>query len=114
MEQTPFSQQIAHMSKGSLDSELTEELAELVKSISLHRKKGSITLTLNIKPEVVQGEVTNVTITPEVKSKRPSPTRLSARMYPTYEGDLLRNDPDQGELELREIEPKEQGEAKEL
>lgn len=113
-DQTPFSQQIAHLSRGMLDAELTEELAELIKAIIQHGKKGSITLTLNIKPELAQGEVVNVTVSPDVKTTKPSPERLSSRMYPTYDGDLLRNDPNQGELDLREIDTTPRHEAKEL
>ena len=113
-EVTPFSQQISHMAKGTLDAELTSELTKLVKSINDHGKKGSITLTLNLKPEVVNGEVTMINITPDVKTSKPQPQRMSSRMWPTYDGDLLRNDPDQAELDLKAVNTQPQGEAKEL
>jgi len=111
---TPFSQQISHMAKGTLDAELTSELAKLVKAINDHGKKGTISLTLTLKPEVVNGEVTMINISPDVKVSKPQPQRMSSRMWPTYDGDLLRNDPDQSELDLKTVatEPKE--EAKQL
>lgn len=112
--QTPFSQQIAHMAKGTLDLELTTELAALVTSIMNHRKKGTLTLTLDLKPELNSAaEVTMVVITPKVQSKHPQPGRISSRMWPTRDGDLLRHDPDQSELDLKTVDTTT-GEIKEL
>ena len=110
---TPFSQQIAHLSKGTLDAELTEALGDLVKAINDHGKKGSITLTLTLKPESVHGEVKMITVSPDVKVSSPQPQRMSSRMWPTYDGDLLRDDPDQGTLDLKSINT-ETGEIKQL
>lgn len=103
-EKTPFSQHVAALSKGMLDAELTEELANLVKAINENGKKGSISLTLHLKPETVQGEVQYIQITPEVKSTLPKPQRVATFMWPTYDGDLLRQDPDQKTLDLREVD----------
>ncbi len=112
---TPFSQQIAHLAKGTLDAELTQVLTELVKAINDHRKKGSISVTLSLKPEVVHGEVTMITVSPDVKVSSPQPQRMSSRMWPTFDGDLLRNDPDQVELDLKEVDTLQPtGAAKEL
>lgn len=36
---TPFSQQLAYINKGTLDAELTEALAEVVKAVRETRKK---------------------------------------------------------------------------
>lgn len=113
MDQTPFSEQIKHLAKGTLDAELTESLADLVKAINAHGKKGSITLQLNLKPEVVNGEVQMINILPSVAVASPQPQRMSSRMWPTYDGDLLRNDPDQPELDLKHVDT-ETGEIKSL
>ncbi len=116
MEQTntAFSQQIAHLAKGTLDAELTLALTDLVKAINDHGKKGSITLTLSLKPEVQNGEVKMISIKPDVKVSSPQPQRLSSIMWPTYDGDLLRNDPDQGTLDLKTVDVEQTGKAKEL
>jgi len=111
---TPFSQQISHLSKGTLDAELTATLTDLVKAINDHGKKGSITLTLNLKPEVQNGEVKMISIKPDVKVSSPQPQRLSSIMFPTYDGDLLRNDPDQAQLDLKTVDTQPKEEAKEL
>ena len=104
MNQTPFSQQVAHLAKGSLDAELTETLTELVKAINERQKGGSITLTLKLKPKVANGEVAYVQIDPDVSCTMPKIDRLSSHLFPTYDGDLLRNDPDQRQLDLRQVD----------
>lgn len=38
---TPFSQQLAYINKGTLDAELTEALAEVIKAVRETGKKGS-------------------------------------------------------------------------
>lgn len=114
MTTTPFSQQIAHMAKGTLDLELTEELAELVKAIQMHGKKGSITLLLDLKPQMMSsGEVHTILINPKITTAQPQPVRMTSQMFPTGDGDLLRNDPDQGSLDLKTVDT-ETGEIKEL
>lgn len=114
MDTTPFSEQIRFMSKGMLDAELTEELAELAQAIRDHRKKGTLTLTLTLKPEVGRnGDVTMVTISPDIKVSKPQPPRISSRMWLTHDGDLLRDDPDQGSLDLKTVDT-DQGDLKQL
>jgi len=113
MDNTPFSEQIKYLAKGTLDAELTQTLGDLVKAITDHQKKGSITLTLNLKPESVNGEVQRINIMPNVAVSSPQPQRMTSTMWPTYEGDLLRNDPDQPELDLKQVDT-ETGEVKQV
>jgi hypothetical protein len=111
---TAFSQQIANLAKGTLDAELTEALSDLVKAINDHGKKGSISLTLSLKPEVQHGEVKMIAIKADVKVSSPQPQRLSSIMWPTYDGDLLRDDPEQAQLDLKQVETQPKEEAKQL
>ena len=104
MDQTPFSQQIAHLAKGTLDAELTEELTELVKQINENHKGGTITLTLKLKPTIVGQDVAYIQIDADIAVKHPKPQRLASHLFPTYDGDLLRQDPDQRELDLKSID----------
>lgn len=113
MDQTPFSEQLKHLAKGTLDAELTETLAELVRDINLHGKKGSLTLKLDLKPEVAGGEVRVIAILPSVSVTVPQPQRIASHLWPTFDGDLLRQDPDQPELDLRQVDT-ETGEIKQL
>ena len=106
-DEVKFSQQLAHLSKGTIDNELTETLRDLVKAINDHQRGGKITLTLSLKPKVKQGEVMYVEIQPEIKTEMPKVDRLASFMFPTTDGQLLRDDPDQGELNLRRVTPDE-------
>ncbi len=102
-ERTPFSQILAHLGKGSIDATATEELAELVKAVRTTRKKGSITITMNVGMLDNSSEDA-VKMTAEVKTtppKMPLPTTIG---YSTHDGDILRDDPDQPELNLRQVE----------
>lgn len=112
---TMFSQQIAHLAKGSTDMELTEALTSLVKSINDHQKKGTITLTLTLKPKVHHGEVKWISIQPKISVTEPDPDRMSSVFFPTHSGDLLRDDPEQGEMDLKEVKvDTDTGEIREL
>ena len=102
MDNTPFSQHISHLSRGMLEAELTEELAAVVKAVRETRLQGTLTLSLKIKMHSRSDEDT-VIISPSVKTSKPKLETAPAIMFSTADGDLLRNDPNQPELELKEI-----------
>ena len=107
--QTPFSQQLAHMAKGSVDAALTDDLAELVKAINDFHGKGTITLKLELRPVVGSaGEVLMIDIKPDITVTKPKPAMIGQRMWPTHDGDLLRNDPDQQQLDLTQVSKPDQ------
>ncbi|MCA7012491.1 hypothetical protein LF934_07505 [Dickeya dadantii] len=101
--QTPFSQQIAYINRGTLDAELTESLAELIKSVRETGKKGTITLTLNVSMLNTRDE-NAVKVTPAVKTSKPELGQADTIMFSTADGDLLRDDPDQIKLPLTVID----------
>lgn len=104
LKNTPFSQQIGYLSRGSLDAELTEEMAALVKAVRETGKAGTITLTLKVQR--LSGRDENaVQIVPTVKMKAPAPAPYTNIMFSTGDGDLLRDDPNQRTLELQQVEP---------
>jgi ribosomal protein S28E/S33 len=99
---TPFSQQLAFLSKGCLDEELTELLSEVVKAVRETGKTGSLTLTLKV--QMLNNRDENaVKITPAVKSKLPELAPYETIMFSTGDGDLLRDDPNQRKLPLEEV-----------
>ena len=108
-QKTPFSQQLAHMAKGSIDAALTDDMADLVKAINDFGKSGSITLKLELKPERgSSGEVVMIDVKPDISVKLPKPDMIGQRMWPTVDGDLLRHDPDQQTLDLTTVPKGEQ------
>lgn len=99
---TPFSQQLGHLGRGTLDFELTEKLAQLIRAVRETGKKGSITLKLDVAK--LNGRDENaVKIVPAIKLTTPELAPYESVMYSTADGDLLRDDPRQQKLELREV-----------
>ncbi|MBP2856152.1 hypothetical protein J8657_00890 [Dickeya oryzae] len=105
--QTPFSQQVAYINKGTLDAELTEALAEVIKSVRETGKKGAITLTLNVSMLNTRDQ-NAVKVTPAVKTSKPELGQADTIMFSTADGDLLRDDPAQVKMDLTVVdaEPK--------
>ncbi|ELO4689975.1 MULTISPECIES: hypothetical protein [Citrobacter] len=101
---TPFSQHLAYINKGTLDAELTEALAEVIKAVRETGKKGAVTLTLNCQMLNTRDENT-MKVTPKVSRTIPELDRADTIMFSTSDGDLLRDDPSQTQLDLKVIEP---------
>lgn len=100
---TPFSQQLAYINKGTLDAELTEALADVIKAVRETGKKGAVTLTLNCSMLNTRDENT-MKVTPKVTRTIPELDRADTIMFSTADGDLLRDDPAQTQLDLKVIE----------
>lgn len=106
MDNTPFSQQIQHLNKGCADDELTERLAEVVKAVRDTGKMGTITLQLKIKP--LNGKDDDaLTVEPIIKHTIPEIPQKASVLWSTGDGDLLRQDPDQQELDLTVVGSKD-------
>lgn len=101
---TPFSQQLAYINRGTLDAELTEALADVIKAVRETGKKGAITLTLNCSMLNTRDENT-MKVTPKITRTIPELDRADTIMFSTADGDLLRDDPDQMQIDLKVIEP---------
>ena len=102
-EDLPFSQQLAYINKGTLDAELTEALAEVIKAVRETGKKGAVTLTLNCSMLNTRDENT-MKVTPKVTRTIPELDRADTIMFSTADGDLLRDDPAQVQMDLKVIE----------
>lgn len=101
-DKTPFSEQVAYLAKGTLNEEATEELAELIKAVRLTGKKGSITVKLEVSMLDKSSEDA-MRISGDVTSKKPTPDTPVTVMFSTGDGDLLRDDPEQMALNLRQV-----------
>ena len=92
-EQTPFSQHLAYIGSGGLDAEATRLLTKLVAQVQQTRRKGTLTLTLNLSMEKDMDSVMRVQ--GECKVKMPAANKPTSWMFPTQSGQLLRDDPEQ-------------------
>ena len=94
----PFADVLRELNGETYD-ELTLQLGELVTAVMQTGKSGSLTLALR----VAANGVGSVTITDEVKVKVPEAARPKTMFFATESGSLMRNNPRQAELQLREV-----------
>lgn len=97
----PFASFVAQTRGGALHAELSEALADLVQACSEHRKSGSLTLKVTVKPD----DGTVMFVTDELKLSLPTADRPRSIFFADEEGNLLRTDPNQLAFDgpLREV-----------
>lgn len=88
---------VAQLRSGATQSELSEALNECVNRARETGSAATLTLTLKIDPD---GDGT-YRIADKFASKLPSMRRGSTIMYGTPDGNLMREDPRQAELDIR-------------
>lgn len=94
----PFADVLRELNGETYD-ELTIQLGELVTAVMQTGKAGSMSLSLKISANGTG----SVTITDEVKVKIPEAARPKTMFFATESGSLMRNNPRQHELSLREV-----------
>lgn len=99
---TAFSQQLAFLSRGALDAEATDALAKLVRKVRETGKAGSLTLTIKVSKLDGRDEDA-LKLTPKITLKTPELAPFESVMFSTHDGDLLRVDPRQRVLDLKEV-----------
>lgn len=83
---------------------LSDALAELVAAVTQEGKAGKLVLTIGVKP---MGKGDGLVVSASIECKPPKETPGEAIFFATPEGSLVRQDPRQQALELREIGPAE-------
>lgn len=87
---------LSEQRKGKFVTEATEALAAVVKACRETGKKGSITITLKIRPTS-----TEMMVSDDIDPKIPKPDAAASVFYDTEDGQLSRTDPDQRDLPLK-------------
>lgn len=77
----------------------TAQLAELAQEVSVQRKKGSMTLSINLIPN---GDTT-FKVSADLKTKVPNPSFGERIVYHTVDGTILRDNPNQGKFDLKAV-----------
>lgn len=103
-----FNRTIQDIRDGQLLSLLSDKLAEVVEAVATHGKAGALTLTLKVKPN---GEGA-VTISSDVKAKSPEPAVGDAIFFVDDNGNLLRRNPRQADIEDEIAKQRAKTEAK--
>lgn len=106
-----FADVLRDLAGGTTYEDLTAGLALVVEAVQDTRKMGEVSVKLKVKPN---GE-SSVIITDEIKLKAPEATRGETVFFTTAGGNLLRDDPKQDKLPLREVSaPADQTDAREV
>lgn len=95
----PFSQFLAHIRGGVIDNELTKQLEMGVNEAMRNGGKAVIGVQLTVDPHGRENRELHVTA--KITAKMPQNPDLSEpSIYFGQRGNLLKDDPDQGKLEL--------------
>ena len=85
---------------GVTHDELSDKLQELVAAVTEEGKSGTLTLTINVKP---LGKNDGLEVGADVKIKPPKPTVGVSIFFASPDNNLVRQDPRQTAMELREV-----------
>lgn len=96
----PFGQFLHEQRNGALHDDLSRALVELVQGCVETGKKGTLTLKVTIDPN---DDEETLSIVDDVIVKVPKPTTKAGLFYFDEEGNLMRRNPRQPELPLREV-----------
>ncbi len=98
----PFADLLREHRNGATHDELSDKLQELVAAVVEEGKSGTLSLTISIKP---MGKGDGFEVSAAVKLAAPKPTPGVSIFFASPENNLVRQDPRQTNLELREVGP---------
>lgn len=98
-----FERVLRNQRKGAMAADLSDKLAELTRACQAHGKAGKLILTLKLTP--TDGEGAAVMVFDDIEIKAPKATKPNSIFFTTEDGQLLRDDPNQKELELKVVPP---------
>ena len=98
----PFMDFLREHRGGATHDELSDALQSLVAEVTDQGKAGTLTLTISIKPI---GKSDGLEVGADIKSKPPKGAPGVSIFFPTVENNLVRQDPRQQSMELREVAP---------
>ena len=88
--------------RGEVLNDAADAIREVTEAVQLVGKPGWVNIRLNIKP--ASGGDSALVVTDDVTTKVPKADKAGSIFYAGENGDLLREDPNQKTLELREVE----------
>lgn len=96
---------LVNLNRGNFVIEAGRKLTELTEACARTRKKGVLTIKLEVLPTGINqrtGRVNQFELDPEVSIKKPELSQPSSIFFFTENGTLTRDDPDQMEMDLQE------------
>ena len=92
---------LLEMKRGQTALQANQRFAEVLMAVRATKKKGRLTIQLDVTPSEIDadtGEVSRVSIDPEIKIVRPELALGSSIYFVTNDGGLSRQDPKQFEM----------------
>ena len=102
---------LMEMRGGKVAAEINRKYEELLSSVFEHRKKGSITIKIDIEPagfDQADMSVTEIRLAPDVTLKKPDKPLDTSMFFVNKQGQLSRVDPNQETFQY-EAEVKQNG-----
>lgn len=91
---------LCRIGNGDFIAGLSEDIAEVAKACLMLGEKGSLTIKLAFSA----GGMKKLSIKPEINVKAPKEKTEESILFSTPDGQLLTRDPDQPELDLRDLD----------
>ena len=88
---------LGQLEAGDLARDASEALAKLVKAVATEQKGGTLSLKFTVKPRGKNGQIE---VSAEIGTKEPQPERGVTMFFSTEQGQLVRRNPAQRELDL--------------
>ncbi len=106
----PFPDTLRQIRYGALQDELTEALNALVAECTKTNKTGELVLKIKLKPNPAG----QVEVLDDLTVKLPKPVRGTSIFFATPEGNLMRDDPRQQQLEGLRVAEKDTGDVRDV
>jgi hypothetical protein len=97
----PFAAMLQDLDNGSVSDQLASDMQALVTAVQDEGRKGSVTLKIEVSPRK-GGNALNVAAS--VVTKLPAPEPTESVFFADGSGNLLRDDPRQMSIPLREVD----------
>lgn len=101
-----FAHLLNEINEGSTHAALTQDMADLLRTVQTTGRAGKLTITLKVAPAVRNtsgGDIDRINLTVDRTLALPKPETPTDFFYLTEDGETTRNHPKQQTLELREV-----------
>ena len=101
-----FAHLLNEINEGSTHAALTQDMADLLRTVQTTGRAGKLTITLKVAPAVRNtsgGDIDRINLTVDHILALPKPETPTDFFYLTEDGETTRNHPKQQTLELREV-----------
>ena len=101
-----FARLLDEINEGSTHAALTQDMADLLRTVQSTGRAGKLTITLKVAPAVRNtsgGDIDRINLTVDRTLALPKPETPTDFFYLTEDGETTRNHPKQQTLELREV-----------